>query len=88
VVESCCGIGLSTGAVASDTLSMARDVKDVADSLGLTKIIVAGWSLGGYVVQAVITQYPELVSDAIIIGAGPPGGNASTTQKIAAVVWI
>jgi pimeloyl-ACP methyl ester carboxylesterase len=76
------GIGLSTGSVANDTLSMAKDVKDVTDTLKLTKIIIAGWSLGGLVAQAVTTQYPELVSHTIIIGAGPPGGNTSTTQKI------
>lgn len=36
------GIGLSTGLVATDILSMAKDVKDVAGSLKLTKIIVGG----------------------------------------------
>jgi hypothetical protein len=36
-----CGIGLSTGPRAADTLSMTKDVKDVAEGLKLTKIIVA-----------------------------------------------
>ncbi|HZC47609.1 MAG TPA: alpha/beta hydrolase [Nitrososphaeraceae archaeon] len=35
-------IGLSTGSWASDILSMAKDVKDVAEALKLTKIIIAG----------------------------------------------
>ena len=67
------GIGLSTGPCAADILSMAIDVKNVAEALKLTKIIIAGWSLGGMVAQTVITQYPELVSHAILIGTTPPG---------------
>jgi pimeloyl-ACP methyl ester carboxylesterase len=34
------GIGLSTGPRAADTLSMAKDVKDVAEGLKLTKVIM------------------------------------------------
>jgi hypothetical protein len=36
-----CGIGLPTGQRAADTLSMAKDVKDVGEAFELTKIIVA-----------------------------------------------
>jgi pimeloyl-ACP methyl ester carboxylesterase len=76
------GIGLSKGVCTTDVFEMAQDVKEIAEALGLTKTIVAGWSLGGMVAQAVITQYPELVSHAIIIGAGPPSRNTSTTEKL------
>lgn len=76
------GIGLSTGACATDILSMAKDVKDVAEALKLTKIIIAGWSLGGLVAQTVITQNPELVSHAILIGTSPPGKNNGVSEKI------
>jgi pimeloyl-ACP methyl ester carboxylesterase len=54
---------------------MVRDVKEVAAAFKLTKIIVAGWSIGAMVAQTVTTQYPELVSHAILIGTTPPGGN-------------
>jgi pimeloyl-ACP methyl ester carboxylesterase len=77
------GIGLSTGACATDTLSMAKDVKDVAESLKLTKIIIAGWSAGGMVAQAVMTQYPELVSHTILIGTSPSvKNNNGVSEKI------
>jgi pimeloyl-ACP methyl ester carboxylesterase len=76
------GIGLSTGACATDILSMARDVKDVAEAFKLTKIIVAGWSIGTMVAQTVTTQYPELVSHAILIGTTPPGKNTGVPEKI------
>ena len=76
------GIGLSTGPCAADILSMAIDVKNVAEALKLTKIIIAGWSLGGLVAQTVITQYLELVSHAILIGTTPPGKNTSIPEKL------
>jgi pimeloyl-ACP methyl ester carboxylesterase len=82
ITVDCSGIGLSTGVCTTDVFEMAQDVKEIAEALGLTKTIVAGWSLGGMVAQAVMTQYPELVSHAIIIGAGPPGRNNSTTEKL------
>ena len=76
------GVGLSTGICADNTLSMAIDVKDVAEALKLTKIIVAGWSLGGLVVQTVMTRYPELVSHAILIGSSPPGVSTGVPENL------
>lgn len=76
------GIGLSTGVCTTDVYEMAKDVKDVAEALGLTKIIMAGWSLGGMVAQAVMTQYPELVSHAILIGTSPPIKSKGVSEKL------
>lgn len=75
------GTGLSTGICAADILSMTKDVKDVAEALKLTRIIVAGWSLGGLVAQTVTTNYPELASHAILIGTGPPGKSTGVPEK-------
>ena len=76
------GTGLSTGVCAADILSMAKDVKDVAEALKFTKIIVSGWSLGGLVAQTVTTNYPDLVSHTILIGSGPPGKNTGVPEKM------
>ena len=76
------GIGLSTGVCTSEVYEMAKDVKDVAEALGLTKFIMAGWSLGGMVAQAVITQYPELVSHAILIGTSPAIKSSGVSEKL------
>ena len=75
------GIGLSTGKCAFDVLSMAKDVKTVAEALKLSKFIIAGWSLGAMVTQTIITKYPELVSRAILIGTTPPGKNTGVPEK-------
>jgi len=76
------GIGLSTGVCTTDVYEMAKDVKDIAEALRLTKIIMAGWSLGGMVAQAVINQYPELVSHAILIGTSPPIKSKGVSEKL------
>lgn len=76
------GIGLSTGVCTSDVYEMAKDVKDIAEALRLTKIIMAGWSLGGMVAQAVMTLYPELVSHAILIGTSPPIKSNGVSEKL------
>ena len=70
-----CGFGLSRGPRAADnTLSMAKDVKYFAEAFKLTKIIVAKWSISAMVAQTVTTQYPELVSHAILFRITSPGG--------------
>jgi pimeloyl-ACP methyl ester carboxylesterase len=76
------GIGLSTGECTSDVYEMTKDVKDIAEALRLTKIIMAGWSLGGMVAQAVMTQYPELVSHVILIGTSPPIKSTGVSEKL------
>jgi pimeloyl-ACP methyl ester carboxylesterase len=76
------GIGLSTGECTSDVYEMAKDVKDIVEALRLTKIIMAGWSLGGMVAQAVMTQYPELVTHAILIGTSPPIKSTGVSEKL------
>lgn len=75
------GTGLSTGICADNIMSMAKDVKDVAEALKLRRIILAGWSLGGLVAQTVTTQYPALVSHAVLIGTGPPGKSTGVPEK-------
>lgn len=67
------GFGASTGHPPGDMLSFAKDVRDLAGALQLKKIIVGGWSFGGGVAQIVTTEFPELVSQTILIGTRPPG---------------
>lgn len=67
------GLGSSTGAPPENILDFATDVKDLAHALGYKKVIVGGWSLGGWVAQIVTTEFPELVTHTILIGTKPPG---------------
>jgi len=76
------GFGLSTGKPPTDILGFAKDVKDLAEALKFKKIIVGGWSFGGFVAQIVTTEFPEIVSHAVLIGTNPPGKNALGIEPI------
>ncbi|MDR6845720.1 alpha/beta hydrolase [Flavobacterium granuli] len=67
------GLASSTGAPHSNILGFAKDVVDLADVLGFKKIIVGGWSLGGWVAQIVTTEFSERILHTILIGTKPPG---------------
>ncbi|MEO8534577.1 MAG: alpha/beta hydrolase [Flavobacterium sp.] len=69
------GIGSSTGTMAPDVALVAKDIKDLADTLKLGTIIVLGWSYGGLVAQAATLLYPNLVTHSILLGTNPPGQN-------------
>jgi pimeloyl-ACP methyl ester carboxylesterase len=76
------GLASSTGTPPNNALDFAKDVKDLAAALGLDKIIVGGWSLGGFVAQLVATEFPELVSHCILLGTKPPGVNEYQIEQI------
>lgn len=67
------GIGYSSGKLPTDIKEVAKDVKDLADFLKIKKAILMGWSYGGLVTQAATHQYPELVTQTILLGTGPIG---------------
>jgi pimeloyl-ACP methyl ester carboxylesterase len=69
------GIGRSSGELPADITEVAKDVNDIAIFLGLEKTIVLGWSYGGLVAQAATFLYPELITNAILLGTNPPGKN-------------
>ncbi|MFT3794135.1 alpha/beta fold hydrolase [Flavobacterium sp.] len=76
------GIGESTGTLPTDIVAVAKDVKDLCDFLQLKKTAVLGWSYGGFVTQAALFQYPDLVTHAILVGTNPPGANPHDLEPI------
>lgn len=67
------GLGLSTGTPSYGKADMARDVNDLVEALGLGKVIIGGWSLGGFAAQVFAATYPEKVSHVLAIATMPPG---------------
>jgi pimeloyl-ACP methyl ester carboxylesterase len=67
------GFASSTGDAPTNMFLFAKDVVDLAEALNFKKIIVGGWSFGGWVAQIVTTEFPELVSQTVLIGTRPPG---------------
>lgn len=67
------GLGLSTGKASYAKQAMAKDVDDLVTGLDLGRVIIAGWSLGGFAAQVFAAAYPDKVSHVLAIGTMPPG---------------
>ena len=68
------GVGLSTGAAPRNVAGMARDAASLVDALGLERVDLFGFSMGGYVAQQIAVDRPELVRRLVLVGTGPRGG--------------
>jgi pimeloyl-ACP methyl ester carboxylesterase len=68
------GVGGSTGAVPENVSEMARDALRFVDALGLKRLDVLGFSLGGYVAQEVALLRPRVVRRIVLAGTAPRGG--------------
>jgi pimeloyl-ACP methyl ester carboxylesterase len=76
------GIGASTGNMSSEIVLVAQDIKDLADALKLSTIIILGWSYGGLVAQAATLLYPNLITHSILVGTNPPGENEVPLEQV------
>ncbi len=54
--------------------AMVDDVDALIDELGLARPALAGWSMGGYVVQCLALCSPERASSIALLATGPGGG--------------
>jgi pimeloyl-ACP methyl ester carboxylesterase len=68
------GIASSEGDPADTIDAMAKHVITFVDALGLEKIDLFGFSMGGFVAQNVVLNRPKLVRRLILAGTGPEGG--------------
>src|SRR3954447_7660475 len=68
------GVGGSTGVVPENVTTMARDALAFIDALGLQRIDLLGFSLGGHVAQELVLLRPRLVRRLVLAGTAPQGG--------------
>jgi len=68
------GIGRSSGKVPTTVASMADHAMRFLEALGLTRVDVLGFSLGGMVAQVMALKRPALLRRIILAGTGPEGG--------------
>ena len=68
------GVGASTGQVPDSVEAMADDAYAFIKALGLDKIDIFSFSLGGFIAQALVVKHPELVRKLVLTGTGPAGG--------------
>lgn len=76
------GCASSTGAPRTLIEDMADDAAAVIRALGLSKVDVVGFSLGGMVAQEVTRRHPALVRKLMLLGIQPRGGNPDPDPKI------
>ncbi|MCL7380364.1 alpha/beta fold hydrolase [Streptomyces sp. 35G-GA-8] len=68
------GVGLSTGTVPNTITGMARDAITFVEALGLPRIDLLGFSIGGMVAQELTLIRPQLVRRLVLAGTGPRSG--------------
>ena len=68
------GIGRSTGAVPNSIPEMARHAFAFISALGVTRVDVLGFSLGGMVAQQMAIEQPKTVRKMVLAGTAPEGG--------------
>jgi len=68
------GVGGSSGITPTSVGEMAEDGIKFVRALGLKKVDLLGFSLGGAVAQCVVQNAPDLVRRLILAGTGPAGG--------------
>jgi pimeloyl-ACP methyl ester carboxylesterase len=78
------GVGASGGSVPSTVEQMGTDAIAFIRALGLEKVDLLGFSLGGGVAQMVALQAPDLIRRMILAGTGPRGGGG--IDKMATIV--
>jgi pimeloyl-ACP methyl ester carboxylesterase len=70
------GVSSSSGEVPTSIEGMASNAAAFIGALGLSKVDVLGFSIGGFVAQEIAGQAPGLVRKLILVGTGPRGGKA------------
>jgi pimeloyl-ACP methyl ester carboxylesterase len=68
------GVGASSGQVPDSIEAMADDAYAFIKALGLDKVDIFSFSLGGMIAQALVVKHPDLVRKLILTGTGPKGG--------------
>jgi pimeloyl-ACP methyl ester carboxylesterase len=73
------GVSSSSGEVPASVEEMARNAIAFIKALGLQRVDVLGFSLGGLVAQEITLQAPDLVRRLVLVGTGPRSGESMAT---------
>src|SRR6202789_2559671 len=75
------GVSSSSGKVPTSIQEMGANAIAFIKALGLHKVDVLGFSIGGMVAQEITAEAPDLVRRLILVGAGPRGADMSTSRS-------
>ena len=73
------GVSSSSGEVPTRLEKMGANAVAFIKALGLAKVDVLGFSIGGFVAQEIALQAPDLVRRLVFVGTGPRGGEGMAT---------
>jgi pimeloyl-ACP methyl ester carboxylesterase len=68
------GLGRSSGQVPENMSGMAAHALAFVDALGLRRVDILGYSLGGMVAQQIALERPSLVHKMLLVATAPEGG--------------
>jgi pimeloyl-ACP methyl ester carboxylesterase len=68
------GVGASHGTTPDTIQAMAHDAASFIRALGLDRVDLLGFSMGGFIAQVIAQEEPQLVRKIILAGTGPAGG--------------
>jgi pimeloyl-ACP methyl ester carboxylesterase len=77
------GIASSSGETPDTVDAMGEHAADFVGALGLSQLDVLGFSIGGYIAQALTLRRPALVRRLILVGTGPRAGEPPNGPKYA-----
>ena len=73
------GVSNSSGDVPTTIEDMGANAVAFIKALGLPKVDVLGFSIGGFVAQEITMQAPDLIRKLVLVGTGPRGGQGMAT---------
>jgi pimeloyl-ACP methyl ester carboxylesterase len=77
------GVAGSSGDTPSSFVELGANAIAFARALGLTRVDVLGFSIGGMIAQEIALQAPDLVRKLILVGTGPRGADMAASQSAA-----
>lgn len=83
------GIGYTGGEPRDTSEGFADGAIEFLEALGLTRVDLLGWSLGGIVAQMVAVRRPDLVRKLIVAGSSGPGvvpGTPDMSERVLSIM--
>src|SRR6266446_440889 len=74
------GVSSSSGEMPTRIEKMGANAVAFIKALGLTTVDVLGFSIGGFVVQEIALEAPDLVRRLVLVGTGPRGGEGMASR--------